>query len=103
MKKPYWQGVFPAITTQLKRDQSLDLEATARHVEALIDSGVAGIIFLGSLGENQALRLDEKRRYLQAMVEAVNGRVPPSAAWLRAAPPRPAATRATPKKRAPTV
>ena len=76
MKKPYWQGVFPAITTQFKRDQSLDLEATARHVEALIDSGVAGIIFLGSLGENQALRLDEKRRYLQAMVEAVNGRVP---------------------------
>src|SRR6266705_1745912 len=76
MKKPYWQGVFPAITTQFKRDQSLDLEATARHVEALIDSGVAGIIFLGSLGENQALGPDEKRRYLQAMVEAVNGRVP---------------------------
>ncbi len=76
MKKPYWQGVFPAITTQFKRDQSLDLEATARHVEGLIDSGVAGIIFLGSLGENQALAPDEKRRYLQAMVEVVNSRVP---------------------------
>src|SRR5438874_4115288 len=74
--RPYWQGVFPAITTQFKRDQSLDLEATARHVEALIDSGVAGIIFLGSLGENQALAPDEKRRCLKAMVEAVNGRVP---------------------------
>jgi hypothetical protein len=25
MSKPYWHGVFPAITTQLNKDQSLDL------------------------------------------------------------------------------
>src|ERR1041384_70582 len=73
---PFWHGVFPAITTQFKRDQSLDLDATARHAEALIDSGVSGIIFLGSLGENQALRPDEKRQVIEAMVKAVNGRVP---------------------------
>jgi 1-pyrroline-4-hydroxy-2-carboxylate deaminase len=76
VNKPYWQGVFPAITTQLHRDQSLDLEATARHAEALINSGVAGLIFLGSLGENQALQPEEKRRLMEAMVKAVNGRVP---------------------------
>lgn len=75
MSKPFWQGVFPAITTQFKNDQSLDLDATARHAEALIDSGVTGIIFLGSLGENQALTSDEKRRVIEAMVGAVNGRV----------------------------
>ena len=61
MSKPFWSGVFPAITTQLKKDESLDLEATARHVDILIKSGVSGIIFLGSLGENQPLRPDEKR------------------------------------------
>jgi len=43
MNKPYWQGVFPAITTQFKYDQSIDLEATARHAEVLIDSGVVGL------------------------------------------------------------
>src|SRR5580658_8073184 len=75
MSQPYWQGVFPAITTQFKRDQSLDLEATARHANVLIDSGVAGLIFLGSLGENQALRRDEKRAVIEAMVKAVNRRV----------------------------
>lgn len=74
--KPYWQGVFPAVTTQLKRDQSLDLDATARHVEALIDSGMAGLIMLGSLGENQALEPEEKRRVIEATVEQVKGRVP---------------------------
>src|SRR5579863_9148333 len=76
MKHRHWQGVFPAITTQLKKDQSLDLDATARHVEVLIGSGVAGVVFLGSLGENQALLPEEKRRFMGAMVEAVKGRVP---------------------------
>jgi 1-pyrroline-4-hydroxy-2-carboxylate deaminase len=76
MSTPYWSGVFPAITTQLKRDQSLDLEATARHTEVLIQSGVSGLVFLGSLGENQALSAAEKRMVIEAMVEAVNGRIP---------------------------
>ncbi len=76
MSEPYWQGVFPAITTQLKRDQSIDLEATARHADVLIDSGIAGLIFLGSLGENQPMRREEKRKVIEAMVKAVNGRVP---------------------------
>jgi 1-pyrroline-4-hydroxy-2-carboxylate deaminase len=74
--KKHWQGVFPAVTTQLKKDQSLDLQATARHLEALIDSGVTGLIMLGSLGENQSLDPEEKRRVLQAAIEASHGRVP---------------------------
>ena len=38
--KHIWQGVFPAITTQMHKDGSLDLDATAVHVEALIKSGI---------------------------------------------------------------
>ena len=76
MSKPYWSGVFPAITTQLNKDQSIDLDATARHAEVLIKSGVSGIIFLGSLGENQALLPDEKRLLIQEMLRVVAGRVP---------------------------
>jgi 4-hydroxy-tetrahydrodipicolinate synthase len=75
MAKPFWGGVFPAITTQLKKDQSVDLDATAQHTEVLIQSGVNGIIFLGSLGENQPLLASEKRLVIEAMVKAVNGRV----------------------------
>jgi dihydrodipicolinate synthase/N-acetylneuraminate lyase len=76
MSSPHWHGVFPAITTQLKQDQSLDIEGTARHAEALIESGISGIIFLGSLGENQALSPEEKRSLMGEMVKAVRGRVP---------------------------
>src|SRR5215216_3306771 len=73
--KPFWHGVFPAITTQMHKDGSLDLDATAVHVEALIKSGVSGIIFLGSLGENQPMTGEEKRRVMAAMIQAVNGRL----------------------------
>lgn len=78
MKKPQssWRGVFPAITTQMHRDGSLDLEATARHAEALIASGIAGLVFLGSLGENQTLSGEEKRLVMREMVRAVKGRIP---------------------------
>ncbi len=76
MSEPFWRGVFPAITTQFKRDLSIDLDATARHANALIDSGVGGLIFLRSHGENQPIRREEKRAVIAAMVKAVNGRVP---------------------------
>lgn len=71
----HWSGVFPAITTQMHEDGSLDFDGTARHAEALIASGVTGIIFLGSLGENQTLLPNEKRSLIEAMVKTVAGRV----------------------------
>ena len=72
----HWRGVFPAVTTQFRSDLQLDLEATARHIEVLIQSGVSGLVMLGSLGENVTLSLDEKRAVIQAALEASNGRVP---------------------------
>ena len=74
--KHLWTGVFPACTTQLKRDQSLDLPATARHLEALIESGISGLVMCGSLGENQTLDPDEKRAVVGCAVETARGRVP---------------------------
>ncbi|RBP47993.1 4-hydroxy-tetrahydrodipicolinate synthase [Roseimicrobium gellanilyticum] len=71
-----WTGVFPAITTQLRKDQSLDLEATQRHAEVLIRSGVSGMIVCGSLGENQSLAPEEKRSVVGAIVQQSAGRVP---------------------------
>jgi 4-hydroxy-tetrahydrodipicolinate synthase len=74
--KPYWQGVFPAVTTQMRRDGALDLDATARHLEVLVDSGVSGLVMCGSLGENQSLDPQEKRAVVEAAIGAAAGRVP---------------------------
>src|ERR1700761_7808199 len=73
--KPYWRGVFPAITTQMHRGGALDLEGTARHTEVLLASGVSGIIYLGSLGENQMLTAEEKRLVMREWVGGGRGRV----------------------------
>jgi 1-pyrroline-4-hydroxy-2-carboxylate deaminase len=74
--EPQWQGVFPALPTQLHADLSLDLEATAQHLDELIRAGVHGMVVLGSIGENTALSAEEKRAVLQTAVEAAAGRVP---------------------------
>ena len=71
-----WAGVFPAATTQFKSDQSLDVPATMRHLDAMIAAGVHGMIMLGTVGENCSLDYREKLDVLKATVEHVGGRVP---------------------------
>lgn len=76
MTRSMWTGVFPAVTTQFKGDQSLDLEATRRHIDVLIQSGCRGLVMLGTVGENTSLAADEKRKVLRAAKEAASARVP---------------------------
>ena len=71
-----WNGIFPAVTTQFKADESLDLPATQRQIEALIKAGMNGLIMLGTCGENCSLEPQEKRAVLKAAKEAASGRVP---------------------------
>ena len=71
-----WNGVYPAVTTQFRRDESLDIGGTQRCVEGLIKSGMSGLIMLGTVGENCSLSADEKRTVLRAAKEAAGGRVP---------------------------
>jgi 4-hydroxy-tetrahydrodipicolinate synthase len=71
-----WKGVFPAATTQFREDESLDLSATARHIDAMIRAGIDGVVMLGTVGENSSLEYDEKLTVLKATMEAVHGRIP---------------------------
>jgi 4-hydroxy-tetrahydrodipicolinate synthase len=74
--KPAWHGVFPAATTQFAPDQSLDVRATLRHLDVMIDAGVHGMIMLGTVGENCSLEYREKLDLIKAVVDHVGGRVP---------------------------
>jgi 4-hydroxy-tetrahydrodipicolinate synthase len=71
-----WRGVFPAVTTQVREDLSIDIAATQRVVDGLVRDGVDGIIALGTVGENNSLMFEEKVEVVTAIVEAVAGRVP---------------------------
>lgn len=76
VENPSWQGVYPAITTQFHEDQSLNLPATSNHIEALVESGISGLIVCGSLGENQTMQPEEKRAVVKNALEVVRGRIP---------------------------
>jgi 1-pyrroline-4-hydroxy-2-carboxylate deaminase len=71
-----WRGVLPAATTQFHSDQSLDLPATLKHLDVMIEAGVHGMIMLGTVGENCSLEYNEKLQVLSAAVEHIGGRVP---------------------------
>jgi len=71
-----WKGVFPAITTQFRQDESLDLPATAKHLEAMIEAGIHGVVLLGTVGENTALTYEEKLEVIRELKKAVRGRIP---------------------------
>lgn len=67
-----WQGVFPAIITPFRSDDSLDLAMFEQNLRAQLTAGVDGIIIGGSLGEASTLTTDEKRQ-LTTIARAVGG------------------------------
>jgi 1-pyrroline-4-hydroxy-2-carboxylate deaminase len=71
-----WAGVFPALTTQFHKDQSLDLPATAKHLDILIRAGIHGVVALGSVGESNSLERQEKLAVVREVVKAAGGRIP---------------------------
>lgn len=76
MSKIQWEGVFPAVTTKLKPDYSLDVDAIRAGLERLIEAGVAGVVMMGMVGENAQLTAGEKLTVLQTAKDVIKGRVP---------------------------
>jgi 1-pyrroline-4-hydroxy-2-carboxylate deaminase len=73
-----WRGVFPAVTAQFKSDaaMSLDLDATARVIDGLIDDGVSGLVINGTVGENCSLSSHERLAILETAIAVADRRVP---------------------------
>jgi 4-hydroxy-tetrahydrodipicolinate synthase len=76
MDKIQWHGVFPAVTTKLKPDHGLDIDAIRAGLERLIASGVGGVVMMGMVGENAQISPEEKLTVLRTAVETVDGRIP---------------------------
>jgi 1-pyrroline-4-hydroxy-2-carboxylate deaminase len=74
--QPLWHGVYPAATTQFSADLAVDIPACQKTLAALVADGIDGLVLLGTVGENNSLRPEEKRLALRAGIEAVGGRVP---------------------------
>lgn len=71
-----WSGVLPAATTQFDAALEVDLAATQRVQNALLQDGVHGLVLMGTVGEGNSLSAQEKRSVLRGAVEVSGGGVP---------------------------
>jgi trans-o-hydroxybenzylidenepyruvate hydratase-aldolase len=59
-----------------RQEDTVDLDETARAVDALVRAGVDGILAMGTFGEGATLTWEEKKKFTQVVVDTVAGRVP---------------------------
>lgn len=69
------QGIFTPMITIFDQHGRLDFPGNERVVNRLIENGVDGILFLGSIGEFFSLTLAEKREFIDFAVRTVRKRV----------------------------
>lgn len=71
-----WKGVYPALLTPFKADDSIDFDLYKKNLHAQIEAGVDGIILGGSLGEASSLLNEEKKVLLLFSKEILPSNIP---------------------------
>jgi len=57
-------GIYAAGLSILKKDMSLNVQATIIHAESAIKNGLHGVFFFGSTGQSQLLSISEKKELI---------------------------------------
>ena len=73
---PNWQGVYPALLTPFKEDDTIDFSMFKINLDAQLDAGIDGIILGGSLGEASTLLNHEKYELLRYSKQNLKRSVP---------------------------
>jgi 4-hydroxy-tetrahydrodipicolinate synthase len=71
MTTPF-SGVYPAMTTPFREDDSIDHDQLAADARRLELAGVAGLVPVGSTGESATLTHSEHARVVQTVADAVD-------------------------------
>ena len=58
------RGVYAAGLSILNNDLSLNIDATVKHAENLINNGLHGVFFFGSTGQSQLCGLSDKKKLI---------------------------------------
>jgi 4-hydroxy-tetrahydrodipicolinate synthase len=70
-----FEGLTVAMVTPFRRGE-VDLEATARLVDFMLEGGIEGLVVSGSTGEAATCSVEERRSLWRFVRERVRGRVP---------------------------
>lgn len=70
------QGFYPALGTPLDDEGHVIVACLQRHVEDQVSAGAAGLLVLGSMGQQPYIRNGETVKIARAAVQAANGNCP---------------------------
>ena len=59
-----------------RETDTVDVDETARATDAMIKSGISGLMGMGTLGECCTMTRDERRKYMATVIDTIDGRVP---------------------------
>ncbi|MCG8478077.1 MAG: 4-hydroxy-tetrahydrodipicolinate synthase [Spirochaetales bacterium] len=71
-----FQGVYTALITPFRRDETIDEEALRRLVQAQIEAGVAGLVPMGTTGESPTVTHEENLRVVEIVIDEAAGKIP---------------------------
>lgn len=69
-------GTYSVLITPFKADESIDIDGLKQNIQFQVESGVEGIVVLGTTGEAPTLTPEEQELIVKVTVAEVNGRVP---------------------------
>lgn len=70
------KGVYTALVTPFKKDESVDENRLKELVEFQIKEGIAGLVPMGTTGESPTHTTEEHLRVIELVVKYTDGRVP---------------------------
>ncbi len=70
------KGVIPAMLTPFNCNEELDLQATVKLTKFLCSQNISGLYLTGSTGEGFMMSVDERKTFVEAVINEVNGSVP---------------------------
>lgn len=71
-----FKGILTPVITILDGQGKLDFEGNKIVINRLIDNGMNGLLFFGSIGEFFTLTMEEKKDFIRFAVKTVDKRVP---------------------------
>lgn len=75
-KNKNFQGIIPPMLTSFTKDGDLYEEGIRNCVDFLIEHGVHGFWALGSIGMGPYMRIEERKKAAEIIIDQVNGRIP---------------------------
>ncbi|HNQ96746.1 MAG: 4-hydroxy-tetrahydrodipicolinate synthase [Spirochaetales bacterium] len=70
------RGAFTALVTPMKADGSVDYDGYRALIRFQLESGISGLVPLGTTGETPTLDEDEEERLIDIAMEEAKGKVP---------------------------